>query len=158
MSRIATLIGSALLVLLTALGFGCGPNSVGMGSPMPTMVTNAAQTAVSQPSQRAARVAATSACAQAYGYSHDATKLRTSYLAYETQQGATRAQLADIEKSYDAAIAEWSGRSCSGRDSNEVVADLRRYLSGYFTERAAPPKPAFNEKGFWVDDSWTQLR
>src|SRR5262249_41567956 len=144
MSRQAKLIGSALLALYAMLGCGCGSyNSMAVQSPAPAMGRQTGSTPPARAAERAMRVATTSACAQAFGHPHDPVKLRMAYLDFETKQGATRAQMVDIEKSYDGAVAEARGRQdsfCSGRDSEEIRTVLRRYQAGYFADKAAAPK------------------
>jgi hypothetical protein len=136
------------------LSWGCGANVQGPAS----LTKQPDQVAASPAARRAARVAATSACAQAFGFAHDAVKLRASYLAYEATQGQNRAQLVDVEKSFDEAMADArrNDSSCSGKDA--IRADLRRYQAGHFAERAEPSKPAFDEKGFWESDAASQLK
>jgi len=138
------------------LTWGCGANVQG-----PTSLTKQPdQVAASPAAQRAARVAATSACAQAFGIAHDAVKLRASYLAYEATQGQNRAQLVDVEKSFDETMADarLKDSSCSSQDAKAIRADLRRYQAGYFAKRAEPPKPAFDGKEFWQSDAASQLK
>src|SRR5215470_17178231 len=108
MRTYAPSVASALLAMHAALGCGCGSGSsvAQAGGPFLASSEPSAAPGGSAASGRAARVAVTSACAQAYGYPHDAVKLRASYLSFEMKQGANRAQLADIEKTYDAAAAD----------------------------------------------------
>lgn len=93
---------------------------------------------------RASRVAFISACASAYGYANDAAKLRASYIAYESRQGAAGAQLAAIERDYDStyqdiqSLGNRKPSHCSAKDGTQVKAELLRYQSGYFEYKAAP--------------------
>jgi hypothetical protein len=147
-------VASALLALAAVLGGGCGSGSSLAEASRPTLASSepAAPAGRSVASGRATRVAVTSACAQAYGYPHDAVKLRASYLSFEMKQGANRAQLADIEKTYDAATADARGRQdsvCSGWDGDELRGDVRRYQAGNFSQRSAPANASFDQKAFW---------
>jgi hypothetical protein len=107
-------------------------------------------------SGRPAQVAFISACAQAYGYTHDPAKLRATYVSYEARRGASQAQLASIGNSYDStyqAISDLGSRKasyCSVKDGAELRADLKRYQSGYFEARAALPSEA--------SDDWKKTR
>ena len=97
---------------------------------------------------RSVRVATTAACAQTYGLAVDATKLKASYLRYETRQGVARAQIGAIENWYDAAYEAATAR-CPANDGADVKADLLRYQAEYFTPRTPPPDPPFNVKTVW---------
>jgi hypothetical protein len=108
---------------------------------------------VSSPSERPARIAFISACAQAYGYAHDAAQLRIAYLSYEAKRGATNEQIAQITRDYDgaySAIADLGSSSksshCSAKDGNQVRAELRRYQSGYFESKTATTGEEFESK------------
>jgi uncharacterized membrane protein len=149
--KIAFLIGAA------AFQAGCSLNS---GS---TTGSNASSESASligaispDVSGRPAQVAFISACAQAYGYSHDPIKLRATYLSYEARHGATQAQLATIGNSYDStfqAIADLGSRKagyCSTKDGTAVWADLKRYQSGYFEAKASVANEA--------SDDWKKTR
>lgn len=154
MRRSASWVASTMIA--GVLSWGCGADMQGPASltKQPDQVTAVSAT------RRAARVAATSACAQAFGFAHDAVKLRASYLAYEAAQGQNRAQLVEVEKSFDEAIADARRKdsSCSGEDAKAIRADLRRYQAGFFAERAEPTKPAFDGKEFWENDAASQLK
>lgn len=103
---------------------------------------------------RPVEVAKTAACAKAYGYSVDPTRLRETYLSYESKQGASREQLRAIEQSYDATYQQIAGpqsSSCSQIDAATVKADVQRYASGYFAPRTPPPKEVFDVNKVWAD-------
>src|SRR5215475_11184807 len=123
---------AGLLVALSVLHVGCA-NDVdtsiltgGNAAPgTPTVVTPS----LASPSERPAQVAFISACAQAYGYAHDAAQLRAGYLNYEAKRGATSEQLAQIATYYDGAYAaiadlDSSRKSshCSIKEGNDVRA------------------------------------
>lgn len=147
MGRFGTLIGTALLVGATALQAGCGQNGVGIITASNTSFKNEPPIQVFIPDiqGRPAEVAFISSCAQAYGFVHDAAKLRTAYLAYEAKRGAKPAQLSVIEKDYDAtyrAIEDLGHRKssfCSTKDGEQVRAELRRYTSGFFEAKSNSP-------------------
>jgi hypothetical protein len=114
---------------------------------------------VASPSERPARVAFISACAQAYGYAHDAAQLRIAYLSYESKRGATNEQLSQLTRDYDgaySAIADLGSSSkssyCSTKDGNQVRAELRRYQSGYFDSKTATSGEEFDSK-VWVNQA-----
>jgi hypothetical protein len=135
----------ALLVMASgALTAGCtGESNV----PRNSLLTVA--TAIDgEAMARSVRVATTAACAQTYGLAVDATKLKASYLSYETRQGVPPAQIGAIENRYDAAYEAAAAR-CPANDGAEVKADLLRYQAEYFTPRTPPPDPPFNVKTVW---------
>jgi len=110
----------------------------------------------SSPNERPARVAFISACAQAYGYAHDAAQLRATYLNYEAKRGATSEQLSQIATYYDgayAAIADLgSSRKssyCSIKEGNDVRAELKRYQSGYFESKTSASAEEFDATKVW---------
>jgi hypothetical protein len=137
------IVGVVFLLGAAALCSGCSLNNGIITGSNPLPAGSAQMGAGSADvSGRATQVAFISACAPAYGYAHDPAKLRTMYLNYEARQGATHEQLASIEASYDSTyqgISELGSRKpsyCSSKDGGEVLADLRRYQSGYFEARA----------------------
>jgi hypothetical protein len=132
-------------ITAVALCAGC----TGGQSNFPTnALVSAGVTSDNDQTRRPARVATTVACAQAYGLAVDATKLRSTYLGYESKQGATRTQLATIESNYDTTYQSVSGH-CSVRDGEEIKANLLRYQAGYFTPRTPLPEPPFDVKTVW---------
>lgn len=142
-------LSSTLLALLVmasgALTAGCtgGESNV----PQNSLLTGA--TAIDgEAMARSVRVATTAACAQTYGLTVDATKLKASYLSYESRQGLPRAQIGIIENRYDA-VYEAAAGHCPANDGADVKADLLRYQAGYFTPRTPPPDPPFNVKTVW---------
>jgi hypothetical protein len=143
--RFGTLTGTAVLIGAAMVHAGCGNNG-----PIISTTSNAPQVEVFIPDikGRAAEVAFISVCAEAYGFAHDATKVRAGYLGYESKRGAGPAQLASLEKDYDStyrAIAELGHRKtsfCATKDGEEVRAELRRFTSGFFEARPSPPAQA----------------
>lgn len=151
MGRFGTLLRTALLVAATAFHTGCSGSGVGVG-----ILTGSTPSSEKTPptgvfipdiTGRPAEVAFISACSQAYGYAHDAAKVRAGYISYESKRGATPAQLAAIEQGYDStyqAIAELGHRKanfCSAKDGEEVRAELRRFTSGFFDVKAPTAAP-----------------
>jgi hypothetical protein len=142
-NRLGILLATGLLAGAATLHAGCSGN----GS---SVLTNneknnpTVSTFIPDVSGRTEHVAFISACAIAYGFAHDTGKLRTDYLAYEAKHGTPRAQLATLEKAYDAtfqAIGQLGHRQssfCATQDGESVRAELRRYASGLFDQRPAP--------------------
>ena len=144
MNRLSSTLIALLVVASGALTAGCtGESNV----PQNSLLTGA--TAIDgEAMARSVRVATTAACAQTYGLAVDATKLKASYLRYETRQGVARAQIGAIENWYDAAYEAATAR-CPANDGADVKADLLRYQAEYFTPRTPPPDPPFNVKTVW---------
>jgi hypothetical protein len=134
-----------VLISAAMVHAGCGNNG-----PIISTTSNAPRVEVFIPDikGRAAEVAFISACAEAYGYAHDAAKVRAGYLAYESKRGTAPGQLATLEKDYDStyrAIGELGHRKssfCATKDGEEVRAELRRFTSGFFEPRPPPPSNA----------------
>lgn len=150
MGRIRTMTAIALLVSASALHVGCADgvdSSALFGSKATSEIAPTPITPSADPSGRPAQVAFISACAEAYGFAHDAGKLKALYLKHETNQaGAGDARLAAIEREYDdtyrsiAALSSSQRSSyCATKDGQVVSAELRRYQSGYFEPRSARP-------------------
>jgi uncharacterized protein YdbL (DUF1318 family) len=139
---------------LLTLAAACTGNGAGLTTA--SVDATAARPPASGISQltRPVEVATAAACAKAYGYSVDPTRLRETYLSYESKQGASREQLRAIEQSYDATYQQIAGpqsSSCSRMDAATVKADVQRYASGYFAPRAPPPKEVFDVNKVWAD-------
>ena len=88
----------------------------------------------------------TSARAQRCGFNFDTAKLRATYLAYESRQGAAGEQLAKIQNSYDTTFKTISGRVsadpdyCTDKKSADIKVDLTRHLAGDYTPNLPKPK------------------
>jgi hypothetical protein len=135
---------SAALRLGLAISAGCASDA-----DLPKTSSVASGTSLGNAAaERATRVATTAACAQAYGFAVDSTRLRAAYFTYETNHGTPRAQLSTIEDSYDAAY-QHASMACPSSDAADVKADLLRYQAGYFTPRTPPPPPAFDVPTVW---------
>jgi hypothetical protein len=136
MHRFAKFLGSAGLLLATALNAGCGNSASGLTT---GAATDAPAVKAEDPMARPVQVAWTSARATRCGFYFDAAKLRTNYLAYEARQGAAGEQLSKIEKTYDSTLKTISSRIageadyCSDKKGADIKADLQRHLAGDFT-------------------------
>ena len=167
MSRSGTLLGTGLLIVVTAFHAGCSGNGVGIGiltgsNPSPE---NTSPPGAFPPdlTSRPEQVAFISACALAYRFAHDPVKLRAAYLSYEAKRAVSREQLPAIEKGYDttyqaidALDSSRKSNYCATKDGEEVKSELRRYTSGFFDARTPPPAAASGDadcggKCRWVD-------
>jgi len=151
--------GASGLVTGTTLSAGDAPGGITNESPM----------------ARPIGVAMTSARARRCGFYFDPTKLRTSYLAYESRQ-MDRAQLGNVEKSYDSTFKVISERIsddpnyCTDQKGAEIKVELARYLQGDFTPNfpkakvvescgffgctpTANPDEKLDVKKFWDDQA-----
>jgi len=151
--------GSGLLVALSVLHVGCANDidtSILTGGNTAPGTPAVMTASFSNTNERPARVAFISACAQAYGYAHDAAQLRATYLNYEAKQGATTDQLSQIATYYDgayASIADLGSSSkssyCSRQEGNDVRAELKRYQSGYFERKTSASAEEFDSTKVW---------
>ena len=148
---------SAAALLLAALHAGCANSGNGIITASATALTTTspAVASVTDPIARSVQVASIAACAQKWGLDFDAVKLRAAYLAYEAKHGAVPAE---IGKSYDATLRDITARTgahpiyCAGKDGEQIKADLKRYLSGYFSPRANTiAEEPLEPKKFWKD-------
>ena len=109
---------------------------------------------------RSLMVAATSARAAKCGYNYDPTKLRATYLGYESAQGAAPDALARLERSYDfardAVIKSMAGNEdyCNEAKTAEIKRDLTRHLAGNFD---LPPRKAGSVQNTWWGGSPNSL-
>jgi hypothetical protein len=148
--RQGTLLATTLCAGLALMQFGCSGASNPIDALSKAYPSSAPVVAVYIPeiTTRTAEVAFISACAKAYGYSHDAGKLKSGYLAYETKRGATPAQVSALERSYEEtyqgidALGHRKANFCSKKDGEEMQAELRRYTSGFFEPRTPQPSAA----------------
>ena len=103
------------------------------------------------PRARPVQVAWTSARAQKCGFNFDPARLRQTYMAYESSQGA--ANLGEIEKAYDQTVASIRTKTgpaedyCTDRKGREIKADLTRHLAGDYRPNLPQPKVAVAECG-----------
>jgi len=136
------------------LAAACTGNGAGITTASVDATTARPSASATSQLSRSVEVATTAACAKAYGYSVDPTRLRETYLGYESKQGASREQLRAIEQSYDATYQQIAGpqsTSCSRIDAAAVKADVQRYASGYFAPRTPQPKEVFDVNKVWAD-------
>jgi hypothetical protein len=90
------------------------------------------------PMARPVQVAWTSARAQKCGFNFDPGRLKANYIAFERQQGADAARMANVEKTYDmtaAKIASTIGSAdsyCTDKKSAQIKSDLQRHLAGNY--------------------------
>jgi hypothetical protein len=161
--RVFKTIAAGLLLGGSALDTGCSnstDSSIIFGGQTAPSTTPMPTASISSPTERPARVAFISACAQAYGLVHDVAKLRSIYLSYEAKNGAIGEKLAQITRDYDGAyatIADLGSSSkssyCSKKDGNEVRAELKRYQSGYFEDRATSSSEGFDAAKVWANQA-----
>ena len=139
MQRLVPSLAGALLLGVIA---GCSSNAG-----LTTSSTGEAPPLSNQdPMARPVAVAWTSARARRCGFNFDPAKLRTSYFAYESKQGAAGEQFVRIEKSYDTTFKTISDRIsaepdyCNDQKGAAIKADLQRHLSGDFTPKLPEAK------------------
>src|SRR5215467_4855431 len=158
MRSVAT-AAAGLMVAASAIHAGCAndvDSSILTGGNTAPSTPAMATASIVSPTERPAQVAFISACAQAYGYGHDAAQLRATYLSYEAKRGATSEQLSQIARDYDgayASIADLGSSSkssyCSVKEGNDVRAELKRYQSGYFESKTSASAEAFDATKVW---------
>ena len=148
------------VLLLAGLG-GCASGSAGLttgslGGAAPVSGALAVQPQVTA-SQRVARASVRAAEAVKCGYNVDPAKLRSGYLAYEGNQGATVEEMDKIAKTYDASfritLAQIKPNEdyCTAQRTAEIKADLARHLSGDYSIPVKPTTTAAktDDGGFW---------
>ena len=129
-------------VLIAGLG-GCASGSTGLttgslGGAKPVAGALAVQPQVTT-SDRVARAGTRAAEAVKCGYNIDPVKLRSGYLAYEGNQGASVDEIAKVSKTYDATVRvtlaqiKTSEDYCTSSRTAEIKADLSRHLAGDFS-------------------------
>ena len=101
---------------------------------------------------RVLQVAWTSARADKCQFYYDLPKLKASYLASESQGGATETEMARIEKAFEFTRASVAGRLatkstyCQAEANIKAIkGDLNRYLTGDFAARAVALQTAAAE-------------
>jgi hypothetical protein len=154
MDRFAQALACALLLGSAALLAGCGSGASGLTTGA-TLPADAPGGGISNehPMARPISVAWTSARARRCGFYFDPAKLRSSYLAYESQHGAAGDQLAKIQSTYDSTFNTISQRIgadadyCTDKKGVDIKADLQRHLAGDFSPNL--PKPVASSCGFF---------
>lgn len=133
----------AVAVILLA----CGGCSGGGGVTTASVLDNdggeqGTQTALDKndPTSRAFQVATVSARAVKCGYNFDPMKLRADFLAAEMTQPDAQANMANVEKTYDATyngvtkgVAKQGDEYCSPAKTKDIKRDLNRHLAGDYT-------------------------
>jgi hypothetical protein len=158
--RAVKTIAAGLLLCASALDTACSygtDSSILFGGQTTPSAPAMPTTSIARSTERPARVAFISACAQAYGFGHDAAQLRSAYLSYEAKRGVIGEPLAQITRDFDEAYAaianlESSSKStyCSKKDGSEVRAELKRYQSGYFEDRTNSSNEGFDAAKVWT--------
>ena len=149
MLRFAHWVQPVAVVAAAVIIGACSSGSAGLttGALLP-----GSKPAQDDPTQRAVLVSATSARAAKCGYNFDPVRLRASYLAYESAQGAAPELLGRLEKSYDftrASVIQKMGPAdayCTDEKTAEIKRELTRHMAGDF---AAPPKRAPPPSASW---------
>jgi len=151
---------SGLLVAVSAFHAGCAndvDSSILTGGNTAPGTPAMATASVVSPTERPTRVAFISACAQAYGFVHDAAHVRALYLSYETKRGATSEQIGQIARAYDGAYSSIndlgsSSKSsfCATKDGADVRAELKRFQAGYFDTKTSSADDGFDPSKLWV--------
>lgn len=127
----------ALAIVLSACSSGTSGISTGS-----LLSGKAKQT--DMPTERAMQVAATSARASQCGYNFDPAKLKASYLAFETAQGANPDQMGKLDKTFEYTRGSVAKRMadpdeyCNDEQTAKIKSDLTRHMAGDFslTQRA----------------------
>jgi len=140
--RLSVLGALAAAGLLTACGSGTSVLSTGslFGSKQADAV--AAAPVVETPSMRAAQVGAVSARATQCGYNFDPTRLKSSFLASETQKGASADEIARVDREFEVIRAKVATTIaadpdfCSDAKTRVIKADLTRHLAGDYSAPA----------------------
>jgi hypothetical protein len=154
MHRLASALTSALLLATAAFHAGCGNGASGLTTGAVSTDGPAGGVSNEHPMARPVSVAWTSARAKRCGFYFDPAKLRSSYLAYETQHGAAPDQVGKIQSTYDSTydtIAKRIGADadyCSDRKTANIKGDLQKVLVGDYTPNLPQPK-ADNSCGFF---------
>jgi hypothetical protein len=172
MDRFARATAAGLILVSTALHAGCGSGASGLTTgATPSGDSPGGGLTNDNPMARPISVAWTSARAKRCGFYFDPAKLRSSYLAFEAQQGNAGDQMAKIQATYDQTYSSISGRIsadadyCSDRKSADIKADLQRHMAGDYAPNLPKPKvdqscgffgcnvsstdENFNSKDFW---------
>ncbi len=114
---------------------------------------------VTDPMRRAVKIGELSAKAEKCGYNFDVTRLRTSFLANEVQQGLDAAATTKLTNTYDLArqvtlreIGEGEGY-CTAARTEAIKPALRQVLAGNFVVSEIPKKQSSGIFGDLVVDT-----
>ncbi len=146
MTRRGRTAGALVCVGAAGLLGACGSSALTTGTLLGGSTVEVKQKSPAElATERSLHVASTSAKAARCGYVFDPAGVRTTYLAYEAQQGTAPDLVARAEKSYDFAHGSIS-KSIAGQegyctDDLTVVIkrDLNNVLAGNFAPPAAKP-------------------
>lgn len=157
--RSLSLLTGASLLAAVLLGGGCsnGPSPLpslttgslfsGMDSAKQAAAPTGPQAPPDTPFNRAFRVGTVSARAVKCGFNFDAAKVKSSWLANESQIGTGAEEMAKIDKVYNfsyngimKAAARKGESYCAGDRPNEIKADLATLLAGDFTPKVLKPR------------------
>mgnify|MGYP001357095306 CR=1 FL=1 len=155
-SRGGAAVGPLVLAAMLLTGCSNGP------SPLPSLTTGSlfggsdakATAAASEPQapantpiNRAFRVGTVSARAVKCGFTFDAAKVKTNWLASESQIGTGAEDMAKADKVYNIsyngvmkAAASKGEAYCAGDRPKEIKADIATLLSGDFTPKVLKPR------------------
>lgn len=148
--------GSLFLAAMLLTGCSNGP------SPLPSLTTGSLfggsdakaaaapsepQAPANTPINRAFRVGTVSARAVKCGFTFDAAKVKTNWLASESQIGTGAEEMAKADKVYSIsyngvmkAAASKGEAYCAGDRPNEIKADVATLLAGDFTPKVLKPR------------------
>lgn len=136
--RLASLIAIATSALLTACsgaGTGLSTGSLFGSKQAETVAAAPVETA----SMRAAQVGAVSARAAKCGYNFDPVRLKTGFLAAESQKGVSTEELGRTEREFDtirvkvAATLAANPDFCTDGKTREIKTDLTRHMAGDYS-------------------------
>jgi hypothetical protein len=146
MNRFARMWPAGLLLAGALLLSGCGNSMSGLTTSSTAAAGESKIPSNDDPMARPAFVAWTSARAKRCGFFFDPAKLKASYLAYESKQGKTPAELAQIEQVYDKTFKStsdsvWANDAyCTDKKGEEIKPELARHLAGDYAPNFPKPK------------------
>ena len=159
--RILAVAATAAVVATALVACSSGQTGVTTGSVLggdPAVTADQAPTSTNDPMARPIHIGWVTARAQRCGFHFDSAKVKASYFAYETAQGATGDQLNRIQRAYDYSHSSISqrikgdGDYCDGKRSAEIKEHLGKVLAGDYS--VPPPKQVAQKKkdgGFFSD-------
>ena len=137
-------IAAALAV--TAVLSGCGGVSLTGKSKDTPQATPVSLERDNTPENRLIQVSSTAARASYCAFGMDRARLKTSYLAYERQQGASEEMLAKFDRLYDSSYNLFYNKvrenpdACSKSQIEEIRPDINRHLAGDYTPSKRKPQ------------------
>jgi hypothetical protein len=143
-------------VLIVGLG-GCASSSTGLttgslGGAKPVAGASSVQPQVTM-TDRVARAGTRAAEAVKCGYNVDPGKLKSGYLAFEGNQGASAEDVAKASKVYDATVKvtlaqiKANDDYCSNAKTAEIKTDISRHLAGDFSVPVKAVAQAQSDEG-----------